>query len=96
MKYPYHILYNNIKLVQTNSLTQKPTTTESLKMTGNPCLRGKSSIKISKILIVLTGKYPENSIAGYLIDVSANLILNIGPEPINTIFHQNWIHKSQL
>ena len=54
---------------------------------------GKSSIKVNKILIVLTGKYPENSIAGYLNDVSANLILNIGPEPINTILYQNWIHR---
>ena len=25
--------------------------------------------------------------------VTANLILNIGPEPINTPLHQNWIHR---
>ena len=54
---------------------------------------GKSSIKINKILNTLAVKYPENSITGYLNDVSANLILNIGPERINTILHQNWIHR---
>ena len=28
-----------------------------------------------------------------MIAVTANLILNIGPEPINTPLHQTWIHR---
>ena len=29
----------------------------------------------------------------YLNAVTANIILNIGPEPINTPLHQNWIRR---
>ena len=36
---------------------------------------------------------PEYSVEDYLNAVTANLILNIGPEPINTPLHQNWIHR---
>ena len=36
--------------------------------------------------MVFTGTDPEYS-------VEDNLILNIGPEPINTPLHQNWIHR---
>ena len=34
----------------------------------------------------------ENSVEDYLNAVTANLILNIGPEPVNTLLHQNWTH----
>ena len=43
--------------------------------------------------MVFTGTYPEYSAEDYLNAVTANLILNIGPEPINTPLHQNWIHR---
>ena len=43
--------------------------------------------------MVFTGPDPEYSVEDYLNAVTANLILNIGPEPINTPLHQNWIHR---
>ena len=43
--------------------------------------------------MVFTGTDPEYSVEDYLNAVTANLILNIGPEPINTPLHQNWIHR---
>ena len=43
--------------------------------------------------MVLTGTDPEYSVEDYLNAVTANLILNIGPEPTNTPCHQNWIHR---
>ena len=42
--------------------------------------------------MVFTGTVPEYSVEDYLNAVTANLILNIGPEPVNTPLHQNWIH----
>ena len=39
--------------------------------------------------MVLTGTDPEYSVEDYLHAVTANLFLNIGPEPINTLLHQN-------
>ena len=43
--------------------------------------------------MVFTGTDPEYSVEDYLNAVTANLILNIGPEPINTPLHQNWIYR---
>ena len=43
--------------------------------------------------MVFTGTDPEFSVEDYLNAVTANLTLNIGPEPINTPHHQNWIHR---
>ena len=43
--------------------------------------------------MVLTGTDPEYSVEDFLNAVTANLILNIGPEPIHTPLHQNWIHR---
>ena len=43
--------------------------------------------------MVFTGTDPEYSAEDYLNAVTANLILNIGPEPLNTPLHQNWIHR---
>ena len=54
---------------------------------------GGSSITSKKPLMVFTGTDPEYSVEDYLNAVTANLILNIGPEPINTPLHQNWIHR---
>ena len=43
--------------------------------------------------MVFTGTDSEYSVEDYLNAVTANLILIIGPEPINTPLHQNWIHR---
>ena len=43
--------------------------------------------------MVFTGTDPEYSVENYLNAVTAKLILNIGPEPINTPLHQNWTHS---
>ena len=70
-----------------------PNAAESLQMTMNPYLMGGSSKKSNKPLMVFTGTDPEYSVEDYLNAITANLILNIGPEPINTPLHQNWIHR---
>ena len=43
--------------------------------------------------MVFIGTDPEYSVEDYLNAVTANLILNIGPERINTPLHQNWIQR---
>ena len=43
--------------------------------------------------MVFTGTDPEYSVEDYLNAVTANLILKIGFESINTPLHQNWIHR---
>ena len=65
---------------------------ESLQLTMNPYLMGGSSITSKKPLMVFTVKDSEYSVEDYPNAVTANLVLNIGPEPINTPLHQNWIH----
>ena len=59
----------------------------------NPYRMVGSSITSNKPLMVFTGTDPEYSVEDYLNAVTANLILNIGPEPINTLLHQKWIHR---
>ena len=59
----------------------------------NPYLMGGSSISSNKPLKVFSGSDPEYSVENYLISITANLILNTGPEPVNTPLHQNWIHR---
>ena len=54
---------------------------------------GGSSIISNKPLMVFTVTDPEHSVEDYLNAVTANLILTIGPESINSPFHQNWIHR---
>ena len=70
-----------------------PYAAESLQMTMNLYLMGGSSITLHKPLKIFTSTYPEYSVEDYLNAVTANLILNIGPEPINTPLHQNWIQR---
>ena len=70
-----------------------PNAAELLQMTMNPYLMGRSSITSNKQVRVFTGTDPEYSVEDYLNAVTANLFLNIGPEPINTTLHQNWIHR---
>ena len=43
--------------------------------------------------MVFTGIDPEHSVEDYLNAVTANLILNIGHEPVKTRLHQNSIHS---
>ena len=62
-------------------------------MTMNPYLMDGASISSTKPLMVFTGANPEYSVEDYLNKVIANLILNIGPELVNTPLHQNWIHR---
>ena len=54
---------------------------------------GGSSISSNKRLMIFTGLDPEYFVEDYLNAITANLILNTGPEPVNTPLHQNWIHR---
>ena len=87
-------MHNKIPLKsQLTNFSQMPHAAESLQMTMNPYRLGGSSISSKKTLMVFTGTDPEYSIEDYLNAVTANLILNIGPEPVNTPLHQNWIYR---
>ena len=90
---PFYLQKHEITKNQLTNFSQMPNATESLQMTMNPYLMGGSSITSNKPLMVFTGTDPENSVEDYLMAVAANLSLNIGPEPIITPLHQNWIHR---
>ena len=90
---PYYLQQHEITTNQLSNFSQKPNAAESLQMTMNPYLMGGSSITSNKPPMVFTGTDPEYSVEDYLNAVTANLILNIGPEPINTPLHQNWIYR---
>ena len=90
---PYYLQQHEITRNQLSNFSQMPNAAESLQMTMNPYLMGGSSITSNKPLMVFTGTDPEYSVEDYLNAVTSNLILNIGPEPINTPLHQNWIHR---
>ena len=90
---PYYLQQHEITRNQLSNFSQMPNAAESLQMTMNPYLMGGSSITSNKPLMVFTGTDPEYSVEDYLNAVTANLILNIGPEPINTPLNQNWIHR---
>ena len=74
-------------------LQQIPNAAVSLEMTMNLYLMSGSSLSSNKPPIVFTGTDPEYSVEDYPNAVTANLILNIGPETVNTPLHQNWIHR---
>ena len=90
---PYYLQQHEITKRQLTNFSQMPLAAKSLQMTMNPYLMSGSSITSNKPLIVFTGTDPEYSVEDYLNAVTPNLILNIGPEPVNTPLHQNWIHK---
>ena len=90
---PYYLQQHEITKNQLSNFSQMPNAAESLQMTMNPYLMDGSSITSSKPLMVFTGTDPEYSVEDYLNAVTANLILNIGPEPIHTPLHQNLIHR---
>ena len=88
---PYYLHQHEITKSQLTNFSQMPHSAESLQMTMNPYLMGESSISSYKPLVAFSGTDPEYSVEDYLNAVTANLILNIGPEPVNTPLHQNWI-----
>ena len=90
---PYYLQQHEITKNQLSNFSEMPNAAESLQMTMNPYLMGGSSITSNKPLMVFTGTDPEYSVEDYLNAIIANLIFNIGPEPINTPLHQNWIHR---
>ena len=90
---PYYLQQHEITKNQLSNFSIMPNAAESLQMFMNPYLMGGSSITSNKPLMVFTETDPEYSVEDYLNAVTANLILNIGPEPINTPIHQNWIHR---
>ena len=90
---PYYLQQQEITKNQLTNFSQMPNAAESLQMTMNPYLMGGSSITSNKPLMVFTGTDPEYSVEDYINAVTANLVLNIGSEPINTPLHQNWIHR---
>ena len=81
---PYYLQQHEITKNQPTNFSQIPNAAESLHMTMNPYLMGGSSITSNKPLMVLTGRDPEYSVEDYLNAITAILILNMGPEPINT------------
>ena len=90
---PYYLQQHEITKNQFSNLSEKPNAAESLQLTMNPYLMGGSTIASNEPLMVFTGTDPENSVENFLNAVTANLILNIGPEPTNTPLHQKWIHR---
>ena len=90
---PYYLQQHESTKNQLTKFSQIPNAAESLQMTMNPYLMGGSSLKSNKPLMVFTGTDPEYSVEDYLNAVTADLVLNIGPEPLNTPLHQNWIHR---
>ena len=90
---PYFLKQHELTKSQLTNFSQMPNAAESLQMTLNPYLMGGSLILSKKALMVFTGTYPEYSVEAYLNAITANIILNIGYEPVNTPRHQNWIHR---
>ena len=90
---PYYLQQHETTKNQLTNFSQIPNAAELLQMTMNPYLMGGSSITSNKPLMVFAGTDPEYSVEDYLNTVTANLILNIGPEPIKTPLHQNWIQR---
>ena len=90
---PYYLQQQEITKNQLTNFSQIPNAAESLQMTMNPHPMVGSSITSNKPLMVFTGTDPEYSKEDYLNAVTANLILNTGPEPFNTPLHQNWIQR---
>ena len=94
---PYYLQQHEITKNQLTNFLNLPNAAESLRMTMNPYLMAGSSISSNKPLMVFTGMDLEYSwtlsVEFYLNEVTANLILNIRPEPVNTLLHQNWKHR---
>ena len=90
---PFYLQQHEITKSQLTNFSQMLNAAETLQMTMNLYLMGGSSKTSNKPLMAFTGTAPEYSVEDYLNAFTANLILNIGPEPLNTPLHQNWIHR---
>ena len=89
----YYLQKHEITKTQLTNFSHLLNAAESLPKTINPYLIGSSSISSHKPLMVFTETDPEYSVEDHLYALTANLILNIGLEPVNTPLHQNWIHR---
>ena len=78
---------------QLTNFTHITNAAEPLQMTINSYFMSRSSITSNKPLMLFIGADLEYSLIDYLNAVTAKLILNICPEPINTPVHQIWIHS---
>ena len=90
---PYYLQQHKITKKSTYKLFTNAKCRRITQTTINPYLMGGLSIQSNKPLMVFTCTDPEYSVEEYLNAVTANLILNIGPETIITPLHQNWIHR---
>ena len=91
---PYYLQQHELSKSQLTKFSQMPHAAKSLQsMSMSPYLMSGSSIITNKPLIVFTGADPEYSVEDYLNAVTANLVLIIRPAPVNTLLHQNWIHR---
>ena len=84
---PFYLQQHEITKSQLTNFSQMPNAAESIQITMKLYLMGGSSKTSNKPLMAFTGAYPEYSVEDYLNAVTANLILNIGPEPLNTPLH---------
>ena len=88
-----YLQQHEITKTQLKNFSQIPNAAESLQMTLNRYPMCGSSISSDELLVVFKRTDPENSVEDYLKAVTANSILIIGPEPVKTPLHQNWIHR---
>ena len=94
MNFHYHITEKNSKFKNPTYKHYPNNSHNRIPQTEmNPYLMGGSTIPSNTPLMVFTGTYSEHSVENYLNTVTANMILNIGPEPLNKPLHQNWIHR---
>ena len=73
---PYFLQQHEITKNQLTNFSQTPNAAESLQMTMNPYLMGRSSKQSNTALMVFTVTDSEYSVEDYLNAVTANLILN--------------------
>ena len=91
---PHYLQQHKLTKSQLTKFSQMPHAAKSLQsMSMKPYLMSGSSLISNKPLMVFTGTDPEHSVEVYLNAVTANLILNMRPEPVNTLLHQYWIHR---
>ena len=90
---PYFLQQHEITKTQLTNFSQTPNAAEILQMTMNPYRMGGSSISSNKPLIIFTRTDSKYPVEEYFNAVTANLIVNIGLEPVNTLLHQNWLHR---
>ena len=90
---PDYLQEHEITKSHFTNFSQIANAAESLQMTMKPYLMGGSSISSNRPQMVFTGTDLDYYVEYYLNAVTADLILNIGPERVKTPLHQNWIHR---